>query len=261
MKPQRFGDYARFYNLLYKDKDYPGETEFILEAMRQNGCTPATLLDLGCGTGKHALAMTCQGIRVTGVDMSETMLQLGTSELEQAEPTLPRNPSPVLLLGDARSVRMGTTFDAVTSLFHVMSYQTEEQDALAVFATANTHLASGGLFFFDFWYGPGVLTDPPMVRERTLQDKTGTILRRAIPVHRVSDNVVDVHYEILFLDLLENPTRHIRECHSMRYWFFPELRHLAGVSGFKPVAEGRWMTMEEADASTWNAWMLCRKVV
>ncbi|MCL2494960.1 MAG: class I SAM-dependent methyltransferase [Oscillospiraceae bacterium] len=33
------------------------------------------LLDLGCGAGRHAIAMARRGLRVTGIDISETMLR------------------------------------------------------------------------------------------------------------------------------------------------------------------------------------------
>ena len=52
-----FADYARYYNVLYKDKDYAAEVSFILQCLQNTGSTPGTLLDLGCGTGRHALEM------------------------------------------------------------------------------------------------------------------------------------------------------------------------------------------------------------
>ena len=163
-----FGDYARYYNLLYRDKDYAGETAFVLEIMKKHGCIPRTLLDLGCGTGRHAVEMTRQGVQVTGVDMSETMLTIGQENIRDLNRSGFSAPLPELLQGDARSVRLGKQFDAVVSLFHVMSYQNTEEDALAVLETAREHLKPGGLFFFDFWHGPGVLRDLPARRERIL---------------------------------------------------------------------------------------------
>lgn len=73
-----FGDYARYYNVLYRDKDYSGETTFILNCLKRYGSCPTTLLDLGCGTGRHALEMSKRGISATGVDISTTMLADGT---------------------------------------------------------------------------------------------------------------------------------------------------------------------------------------
>lgn len=253
-----FGDYARYYNLLYADKPYAKEVDFVLSCLSQAGAKPRTLLDLGCGTGRHALEMAQRGVSVTGVDMSETMLSMGKTALADC-PAAQAACLPAMQYGDARTVRLGKTFDAVTSLFHVMSYQTTEDDALAVLTTAREHLKQGGMFLFDFWYGPGVLTDPPTNRERVLEDAHTRIERTATPVHHVADNVIDVQYHITLTDKSSGVQSRIEEVHSMRYWFMPELRHLAKLVGFAVNAEGAWMQDSAADLGTWNAWMLLQK--
>lgn len=253
-----FGDYARYYSLLYKDKDYRQETSFVLERLNACGCNPQTLLDIGCGTGRHALEAARQGVAVTGVDMSQTMLAMGHEELERVSTFTARGLTlPCLLLGDARTVRLGKTFDAVTSLFHVMSYQNTEEDALAELETAKQHLQLGGVFLFDFWYGPGVLIDPPTERDKVMEDDNFLVRRHARPVHRIGDNVVEVHYTIELTDKITGVQSNLQEMHSMRYWFMPELRYLAKQCGFSVVGEGAWMEGRLADA--WNAWMAVKR--
>ena len=156
-------------------------------------------------------------------------------------------------------MRLGKTFDAVTSLFHVMSYQNTEEDALAELETAMLHLQPGGVFLFDFWYGPGVLTDPPTERDKVMENEELLVRRHAMPVHRTTDNVVEVHYSIELTDKITGAQSNLKEVHSMRYWFMPELRYLAKVCGFKVVGEGAWMQAEEASVEAWNAWMALKK--
>ena len=163
---------------------------------------------------------------------------------------------PRLLEGDARTVRLDARFDAVTSLFHVMSYQNTEEDALAVLETARCHLKPGGCFFFDFWYGPGVLTDPPTERDRIMEDARTLVRRHARPVHRISDDVVDVHYDIRLTDKATGRESSLREVHAMRYWFLPELHYLARQAGFSHAAEGAWLDHDMLSGKPWNAWML-----
>jgi len=253
-----FADYARYYNLLYRDKDYAGETDFILASLQKGGCIPRTLLDLGCGTGRHALEMAKRGITATGVDMSETMLAMGRQALTLASVPLTM-PLPVLHHGDARTVRLDKKFDAVVSLFHVMSYQLTETDALAVLETAREHLSPNGFFLFDFWYGPGVLTDPPTEREKIIEDNALRVIRQAMPVHRVNDNVVEVHYRITIMDKSTEHISVLTELHPMRYWFMPELKHLAATAGFTVRAEGAWMGESMPEQRTWNAWIALQR--
>ena len=252
-----FEEYARYYNLLYRDKDYAGESAFVLSTLRRCGRAPETLLDLGCGTGSHALEMARRGVRVTGVDMSEPMLAMGLTTLSEQAPAdfVP----PCLRLGDARSVRVGKTFDAVVSLFHVMSYQNTEDDALALMETARAHLIPGGLFLFDFWHGPGVLRDPPGRRERTLEDGETRVRRVAVPEHRAADNLVVVRYAVSLAT--PDKTSGFEESHSMRYWFLPELRGLARRAGFTVLREGGWMRDAPPSPADWNAWMLASAAI
>lgn len=251
-----FADYARYYNLLYKDKDYAGEVDFILSVLREHGASPKILLDLGCGTGRHALEMARRDIAVSGVDMSETMLSMGREMFAGLNPAGFSAPLPVLHHGDARTVRLGETFDAVTSLFHVMSYQNSEEDALAVMATAKAHLKPGGLFLFDFWYGPGVLTDLPVRREKRMEDERTEVFRTAVPVHRANDNIIEVHYDVILMDKENGAKSALAEVHHMRYWFMPELRNLAKQTGFREFRAGHWMNFNAPSLQSWNAWVL-----
>lgn len=253
-----FGDYAHYYNLLYADKDYSGETAFVLDLLQSDGRKLSTLLDLGCGTGRHALEMARHGIAVTGVDLSSTMLDMGRSTLEK----LPYDvvaPLPELHEGDARTVRLAQQFDAVTSLFHVMSYQNTEADALAVFETAATHLPIGGRFLFDFWYGPCVLKERPEHRNKVMENDICRVEREATPSLDLSANVVTVHYDVRLHYKNGQPDIMLSEDHHMRYWFLPELRHLAQQKGFTYVNSGAWLKNCIPTDTDWGAWMLVEK--
>jgi SAM-dependent methyltransferase len=160
-----FGNYSRYYNLLYKDKDYKGEAGFIHDLIRKYSPEAKTILDLGCGTGRHDLLLAKKGYAITGVDMSEEMLLIARSQQINSSTAQQLN----FLHGDICTFRMDKKFNVAISLFHVMSYQTTNEDFYSALKTAKSHLVPSGIFVFDFWYGPAVLTDRPAVRVR----KTG----------------------------------------------------------------------------------------
>ncbi len=75
-----FGNYSRYYNLLYKDKDYKGEAGFIHDLIQKYLPDAQNILDLGCGTGRHDALLAKKGYAITGVDMSEEMLLIAHSQ-------------------------------------------------------------------------------------------------------------------------------------------------------------------------------------
>src|SRR5690606_12517084 len=165
-----FDAYASYYDLLYADKDYAGESDWVHGLIQDLRPDARSLLELGCGTGGHALYLARKGYAVTGVDLSDRMVALANANADREQwPT----PAPTFEAGDLRGYRSGRTYDVVVSLFHVMSYQVTNDDLRAAMATAPTHLAPGGLFIFDCWYGPGVLTDPPATRVRKIGSTSG----------------------------------------------------------------------------------------
>ncbi|MDY0327537.1 MAG: class I SAM-dependent methyltransferase, partial [Arcobacteraceae bacterium] len=67
----QFGDlYSQYYDLLYSDKDYIGEVEYVDSLIKANSNKVETLLDMGCGTGKHAELFCDKGYKVHGIDLS-----------------------------------------------------------------------------------------------------------------------------------------------------------------------------------------------
>ncbi|HEY4106430.1 MAG TPA: class I SAM-dependent methyltransferase [Polyangiaceae bacterium] len=253
-----FGSYSRYYDLLYKDKEYAREVEYIHELIQRDHPRAKSILDLGCGTGKHAFLLAERGYRVAGVDLSEQMLsearaRLAGANAEQAARWAASGAAPEFRQGDVRSVRIGTRFDVVVSLFHVMSYQTANADLKAALATAREHLAPNGLFIFDCWYGPAVLTERPEVRIRRLEDEHISVTRLAEPVLHPTQNLVDVNYHVFVKDKQSGALDELRETHTMRYLFSPEVELLLEAAGLRLTRSEEFMSSAKLGFKSWSA--------
>ena len=248
-----FGTYSKYYNLLYKDKDYAGETQFVHELLQTHSPGTKTILDLGCGTGRHDVLLAEKGYAITGVDRSEDMLVMANSLLSTLNV---RCLNVTFLRGDVRTVNLGKRFDAVISLFHVMSYQTTNEDLRAVFRRAKAHLNPGGIFIFDCWYGPGVLSDRPAVRVKRLEDEEIIVTRIAEPVIHPNQNLVDVNYLVFVKNRGSGAVEEIRETHSMRYLFKPEIELLFEAFSFKFIGCYEWLTTHEPGPRTWGVYFI-----
>ena len=251
-----FAHYARYYDLLYRDKDYAAEAAYVHGLIQRHAPGAATILDLGCGTGVHAAQLAAQGYRVHGVDRSEEMLW-------RAEERLGGLPTEVAArlsfsAGDIRSLRLAERFDAVVALFHVMSYQTANADLQAAFATAKAHLNPGGLFLFDCWYGPAVLTERPAVRVKRLEDEALRVCRIAEPMIHPNENTVDVNYQIMIIDAATGNGEEFQETHRMRYLFLPELYLFLAMTGFEPMTSQEWLSGRDPGWDTWGICLLAR---
>jgi SAM-dependent methyltransferase len=251
-----FGAYGRYYDLIYRDKDYAAEAEFVHALIQQYSPGAQTVLDLGCGTGLHAIEFVRHGYSVVGVDRSEDML----AEAQARSTSLGRSDADLRFhAGDIRNVRLDRTFDVVVALFHVMSYQTGNDDIADAFNTARAHVRDGGLFVFDCWYGPGVLTDPPQIRvKRFKTDQGGDVLRISEPTMQPNANTVDVAFTLLAIDPDGHRCEQIKETHAMRYLFAPEIEFFARAAGFDIVSRSRWLNRNELDLSCWNACFVAR---
>ncbi|MHC5673363.1 class I SAM-dependent DNA methyltransferase [Nostoc sp.] len=251
-----FGNYARYYNLLYQDKDYVGEAQFIHRLIQSNAPDTAKILELGCGTGHHAILLAKEGYHIHGVDISQEMLNLAHEHRSQ----LPQKLAARLQFtyGDIRQVRLNEKFDVILSLFHVISYQTTNEDLLAAFATAKTHLKPGGIFIFDVWYGSAVLSFRPTVRVKRLENELIQVTRIAEPVMYPNENSVDVNYHVFIKDKSSGVVDELRETHTMRYLFKSEIEFLLNECQMQLLDYKEWLTNKIAGFDTWGVYFLVR---
>ncbi len=77
-----FADYARYYALLYRDKDYVAEADYVAGLVKKYHPDAQSILELGFGTGIHASLLAEKGFTVYGIERSpETLASLNSFEL------------------------------------------------------------------------------------------------------------------------------------------------------------------------------------
>lgn len=247
--PTIFSAYSRYYDLLYRDKDYFGETGYIQALLARHGKTQGSLLEFGSGTGKHGGLLAERGFSVHGIERSAEMVACAN---QRAGFTCQQ--------GDICTIHMGRTYDAVLSLFHVVSYQTTNAEVQAVFARANEHLNSGGLFVFDFWYSPAVYAQQPAVRVKRMADDQVEITRIAEPVIYPNENRVDVNYTIFAHEIASRSIQTLSETHPMRHFSLPEIDLLAETHGFTRIAAEEFLTGKPVGEDTWGVCVTLKRI-
>lgn len=247
-----FDKYANYYDLLYYDKKYDLEAEYISKIIKKYSENTVTILDLGCGTGKHAELLSKKGFYVQGLDMSEKMI-------EHANKRAVNNNKLNFTVGNIQDFSFNRQFDVITALFHVMSYQNNDECINKCFSNIYKHLKKDGIFVFDCWYGPAVLLQQPEIRVKRLENEKIKLVRIAEPVLRENDNIVEVHYDIFIKNKKDNNIFEISEIHNMRYFFENEIKTFVKGNGFKLLDDFEFLTGNRLSRNTWSSCFVIKK--
>ena len=130
-----YGDLAWTWPIISPPDEYAGEAREFWHFLRAGASRPVReVLHLGCGGG-HVDSRLKRRVRITGVDLSPSMLRLARG----------LNPEVRYRRGDMRSVRLGRTFDGVL-ISDAVGYMTSPRDLERAFRTAFRHLRPGGSF-------------------------------------------------------------------------------------------------------------------
>ena len=103
-----FEDYANQYDKENFTQGTLGECNFIEKELNYN--KSFKILDVGCGTGRHAIELTKRGYRVTGIDLSESQLALARKKATVANLKID------FLQHDARNLPFENEFDVALML-------------------------------------------------------------------------------------------------------------------------------------------------
>lgn len=243
------GIYSDVYDLIYQDKNYDNECDLLEGIFKKYGKKPVkSILDLGCGTGNHAIPLVKRGYQVTGIDLSESMLEHARIKIGNAG----EKKHLKLIRGDVRSFKIDRKFDAAIMMFAVLGYQLKNSDVSSTLKSVRKHLKKDGLFVFDVWYGPAVLQEKPSQRIKIFSTPKGRVLRTASGELDIIKHLCTVHY--LVWEIEQNKImQEIEEHHTMRFFFIKELEFFLQSCGLQIVHWGAFPKISSLPSeSTWN---------
>jgi SAM-dependent methyltransferase len=245
-------DFARAYDVWYEQKDYEAECDLIEEVFRRHSDREVrSILDLGCGTGGHALPLARRGYAVTGIDRSEAMLTIAGQKV-QGEVWGDGTQPPTFVRAEMQDLDLGQRFDAAIMMFAVLGYQASNEGLAKALASVYRHLNPGGVFTGDVWYGPAVLTIRPSDRVRVIRMGETELIRTAQVSVDSLNHLCAVHYKIWEMRDREVITRE-EEDHVMRFFFPLELDNIMHNAGIDSLGLYPFPELDgEPDETTWN---------
>ena len=239
------GSYSGYYDLFYQDKNYSAEAQYVHALIRAHLADgpkakhALNILELGCGTGRHAEWFMDEGHVVVGIDQSEHMVNLARSRLGDRGRSR-------FCCSEIAGLNLDERFDAVFSLFHVLSYQVTNEALLGVLNAASAHLDPGGVLVCDFWHAPGVSKDPPSCRIKRVENGDIRVTRIAEPSMNWEKGVANINYDVLIEDKKTGGLQRELEMHPMRFFSANELDLACRLSGLRMRACVGWMSFDRA---------------
>lgn len=163
------------YLALYPDRDdleASRQAQFVGGLLRPYaGKGPGGILDLACGTGRHAVVLSRGGEPVAGVDLSAHLL--ARARARRADP------APRFVRADMRRIPFaGGAFGAAVNFFTSFGYFADPADDGRVLGEVARVLAPGGAFLSDVFNAPRVLSTLVSREEKTVAGERVAIRRR-----------------------------------------------------------------------------------
>ena len=220
------GLHARHYDLVYGEKPYSTEARFVDALLREADAEPGRLLDVACGTGRHAAQFSALGWDVTGVDHSESLLEHARRNAPDAS----------FLCQDMRKLDVpGAPFDAVTCLFDSIGYPLEDAGIVAALSGMRRHAAPGSPVAIEFLHAPALLrrASPLGVRTWPLSENgAGELVRISRVDVDESARTMQVEYELLELHG-DGTYERWRETQANRFFTTEEMGELLEAAGLR----------------------------
>jgi SAM-dependent methyltransferase len=250
MKPLRSFEYiSKYYDLIYEDKDYEKEVSFIEDIFAKYH-KPKKILEIGCGTGNYTKILAERGYKITGVDISENMLNVARQKCECS-----------FAKGDMRNFSLHEKFDTCIAMFAVIGYVTDNEDVIKALKNIRSHLEPNSLLVFDVWNGLSVMRNLPEVRVKKIEKRNMKIVRIAVPNLRAFDHICEVNYTLFAMNKVTNEYTEFDEKHIMRFYFPQEIRFFLKEAGFEVLEICPFMDLNgQVDESVWNITVVARAV-
>jgi hypothetical protein len=249
---KNFDLYSAYYDLLYQNKPYQDESQYIIDLIsKYSSYVPSNMLELGSGSGGHATYFSKSKLNVTGLELSQSMVDIANKK---------NIPNFTSVLGDISSFSLSKKYDVAVSLFHVISYLTSTENLLSCFKCINEHLEDRGLFIFDCWYSPAVLSQKTETRIKRIESENLEVIRIAESIEHENSNTVTVNFEILIKSLLNESFEKIQESHNMRHFSFPEMELIARLSGFEIINFEEAFSAKIPSYDSWGVCFVLRKI-
>jgi SAM-dependent methyltransferase len=240
------GKHAEYYDIFYQDKPYSQEAAFVHDLFQKNSKGDCSrLLELACGTGRHAIELEKLGYQIVATDYSQDLLDVAKQKAKQQKSQVD------FRLQDMRELSLvDEPFDGAYCLFDSIGYVQTNSAIQQVLQGVHEHLRPGGAFICEFWHAAAMLRYYEPFRERRWKTFNGELLRTSSTRLDVEKQLAHVTYKITDIGNDGSSTQ-LEETQVNRYFLVQEMSAFLENAGFAPL---EWLTAFSNEPITENTW-------
>ncbi len=211
---------AHLYDLIYSQfKDYEAEATFIHALIQKWRPGATTILDVGCGTGEHAVRLSRDyGYQIAGIDLEPAFIEIARQKL----------PSVDFIVADMTDFDLGKRFDVALCLFSAIGYAETMPKLKAALTCFYSHLMPAGVVIVEPWLEPQNFT-AGMVHMNTAENEDLKVCRMSRT--EVAGNISWIYFEYLVGER-DDFTR-FSETHQLGLFSEEEMRQAFASASFE----------------------------
>ena len=241
-----FSEYAKYYDKIYFDKDYKAETHYISKILKKK---KLQILEIGCGSGGHAIQLYKFGHKITGVDSSGKMIAIAKK----------KNKKIIFLKKDGRYFRSKKKFDSIILLFHVINFFKSKKDLKNFFINSFFNLKKNGILIFDFININALQKNPPIKKNKFINlKKDEFLIRKTFPSFNNKIKIFTIKF-MIFIYKYKLLVMKFLEIHKLRIHSEKELKK-SYEKYFVLLNVFKWMTLIKLKRQIdWHGTLILKK--
>jgi SAM-dependent methyltransferase len=172
-----------------------------------------------------------------------------------------KNSRIVFALGDMQQLQLpAKEWDAIVCLFDSIGYLKTDQALSEALKGIWQRLRPDGLFIFEFWHAPAMLSHYSPVRVRRWKTSKSETIRISETTLDRKNRLANVDYTVYELND-DGTYSTLRETHANRFFSVDEIRDLLSAASFEPVKFfAGFNKAEQINDETWHVVAVARKV-
>jgi len=198
------------------------EKEVAFAALKLGLTAGARVLDLCCGPGRHSALLAQHGYRVTGLDLSQSYLELARRTAADHQTAIDT------VLADMREIPFDNHFDAVINMYSSFGYLESESEDLKALESISRSLRRGGRLLLDMLNREWAVAN--YIQNDWHAEPNGTLYVE----HRALD-LESSRMRVRFVIVGPNGSRRESPGHDIRLYSFTEMKKMLERAGFAGV--------------------------